>query len=78
MDDNGSVETLFWARIRWNFVFGLGSFSRYFRRKLLKSFLFLAPGICQRVNLPSIKRAGPTTLCPDPAENLILFNHLPA
>jgi hypothetical protein len=21
MDDNGSVETLFWARIRWNFVF---------------------------------------------------------
>ena len=20
MDDNGSVETLFWARIRWNFV----------------------------------------------------------
>jgi hypothetical protein len=26
MDDNGSVETLFWARIRWNFVFGLGSF----------------------------------------------------
>jgi hypothetical protein len=55
MDDNGSVETLFWAHIRWNFVFGLGSFSRYFRRKLLKSFPFLAPGICPLVNLPSIK-----------------------
>ena len=21
MDDNGSVEMLFWARVRWNFVF---------------------------------------------------------
>ena len=55
MDDNGSVETLFWAHIRWNFVFSLGSFSHYFRRKLLKSFRFLAPGVCPLVNLPSIK-----------------------
>ena len=35
--------------------FGLGSFPRYFRHKQLKSFSFLAPGICPLVNLPSIK-----------------------
>jgi hypothetical protein len=58
--------------------FGLGIFPRYLRHKQLKSFSFLAPGICPLVNLPSIKRAGPTMPCPDPAENLILFNHLPA
>jgi hypothetical protein len=78
MDDNGSVETLFGLVFAGILFFGLGSFSRYFRRKQLKFFSFLAPGICPLVNLPSIKRAGPTTLCPDPAENLILFNHLPA
>jgi hypothetical protein len=32
--------------------------------------------VCPLVNLPSIKRAGPTALSPDPAENLILFSHL--
>jgi hypothetical protein len=72
MDDNGGVGTLFWARIRRKFCF----FSGYFGIKLLKSFPFLAPWICPLANLPSIKRAGPTMLCPDPAENLILFNHL--
>jgi hypothetical protein len=76
MDDNGSVETLFWARISWNLVFGLGRLSRYFCRKPLKSFPVREPKICPLVNLPSIKRAGPTTRCPDAAKNLILFNNL--
>jgi hypothetical protein len=55
----------------------LGAFSRHFGRKLLKSLPFLAPGICPLVNLPSIKRAGQTTLCPDPTENAILFGGSP-
>jgi hypothetical protein len=58
--------------------FGLGSFSRYFRRKQLKSFSFLASRDLPAGEFTVYKRAGATTLCPDLAENLILFNHLPA
>src|SRR5207248_3364099 len=57
--------------------FGLGSFFGYFCRKLLNCFCFLPPGVARWVNLLSIKRADPTALSPDPAENLSLFSHLP-
>jgi hypothetical protein len=43
-------------------VFSPAALSGYFGVKLLKSFPFLAPWICPLVNLPSIKRAGPTML----------------
>ena len=68
MDDFRSVGALFWARIRRNLTlfFPLGSFSCYFGLKPLKCFSFLAPRVCPLVNLPSIKRAGPTALSPIP------------
>jgi hypothetical protein len=51
----------------------LGAFARHFRRKLLKVLTVSGPG-----NLPAGEFTVYNHLCPDPTENLILFNQLPA
>jgi hypothetical protein len=62
MDDFRSVGARFWARISRNFVLSPRQLLLLFGLKPLKCFLFLAPRVCPLVNLPSIKRAGPTAL----------------
>jgi len=72
MDDNGlgsySLEIVFLS---------LGAFSRHFRRKLLKVLTVSGARDLPAGEFTVYKKSGPTTLCPDPTENLILFNHLP-
>jgi hypothetical protein len=57
--------------------FPSGSFSGYFDIKLLKSLPFLVPWILPAGEFTVYKKSRPDHACPDPAENLILFNHLP-
>jgi hypothetical protein len=56
----------------------LGAFARNFRRKLLKVLTVFGARDFPAGEFTVYKRAGPTTLWPDPTGNLILFNYLPA
>jgi hypothetical protein len=56
----------------------LGAFARHFRRKLLKVLTVSGPGNLPAGEFTVYKKSRPDHLCPDPTENLILFNQLPA